>query len=421
MNEDALAYRRQRGLDQQDEQMALLVQRVSGSHRRHYFFPDLAGVGVSHNPFVWKEGMDPQAGMLRLVVGLGTRAVNRVENDYPRLVALDAPLLKPHAGMGDARKYSQHEVDLLNIDTNQLETVHLLDLPPEELGIQVDLIGTRDPEMSQQMKERGKKDRMFWIPTFDPLLSSGSFAAMMQKMLKTLEDRYGYPVDIEFTVNFGPDRIPRVNLLQCRPFQTRGQGARITIPKEIPMERILFQSEGNFMGGSLNQSLKRILYVDPEIYYRLPLSEKYSIARLIGKLNHQILSREEVPTLLIGPGRWGTSTPSLGVPVRFSEINHMAAIVELEYSTGSQTPELSFGTHFFLDLVETDIFYVAIFPEKEKTFFRKTWLDPLSSNGLEKFIPGSSHFAAVLKVYEVEGEGLSLLADIVSRKVVCFH
>jgi hypothetical protein len=420
MNEDALAYRRQRGLDQQDEQMALLVQRVSGSYRRHYFFPDLAGVGVSHNPFVWKEGMDPQAGMLRLVVGLGTRAVNRVENDYPRLVALDAPLLKPHAGMGDARKYSQHEVDLLNIDANQLETVHLLDLPPEELGIQVDVLGTRDPEMTQHLRERGMKDSVFWIPTFDPLLSSGSFAPMMQKMLKTLEDRYGYPVDIEFTVNFGPDRIPRVNLLQCRPFQTRGQGARVTIPETIPGERILFQSEGNFMGGSLNQPLKRILYVDPENYYRLPLAEKYSIARLIGKLNQQILSREEVPALLIGPGRWGTSTPSLGVPVRFSEINHMAAIVELEYSTGSQTPELSFGTHFFLDLVETDVFYVAIFPEKEKAFFRKAWLDPLP-NDLGQIVPESIRYAEVLKVCEVGGKGLSLLADIVSRKVVCFH
>ena len=174
------------------------------------------------------------------------------------------------------------------------------------------------------------------------------------------------------------------------------------------------------MGGSLNQPLKRIFYVDPENYYRLPLAEKYSIARLIGKLNQQIQLREEVPTLLVGPGRWGTSTPSLGVPVRFSEINHMAAIVELEYSTGSQIPELSFGTHFFLDLVETDIFYVAIFPEKEKSFFRKTWLDPLS-NRLEKVIPGSAHFAAVLKVYEVEESGLSLLADMVSRKVVCFH
>jgi len=241
---------------------------------------------------------------------------------------------------------------------------------------------------------------------------------MMQKMLKTLEARYGYPVDVEFTVNFGSDRMPRVNLLQCRPLQTKGQGTRIPIPETIPVERILFQSEGNFMGGSLNQPLKRILYVHPESYHQLPLSEKYSVARLIGKLNQQIQPREEVPALLVGPGRWGTSTPSLGVPVRFSEINHMAAIVELEYSTGSQTPELSFGTHFFLDLVETDIFYAAIFPEKGKTFFRQTWLDPLP-NVLEQFIPDSARYAGVLKVVEVEG--LSLLADIVSRKVVCFH
>ncbi|MDH4265438.1 MAG: phosphoenolpyruvate synthase, partial [Deltaproteobacteria bacterium] len=191
-------------------------------------------------------------------------------------------------------------------------------------------------------------------------------------------------------------------------------------PKEIPGERVLFQSEGNFMGGSLNQPLKRILYVDPESYHRLPLSEKYSIARLIGKLNQQILSREEVPALLIGPGRWGTSTPSLGVPVRFSEINHMAAIVELEYSTARQTPELSFGTHFFLDLVETDIFYVAIFPEKEKVFFHKQWMDPLP-NILGKLIPEGSRYGEVIKAHDVERKGLSILADIVSGKVVCFN
>ncbi|MEA3543899.1 MAG: PEP/pyruvate-binding domain-containing protein, partial [Thermodesulfobacteriota bacterium] len=77
MSEDALAYRLQRGLDQQDEQMALLVQRVSGAYRKHYYLPELAGVGVSYNTFVWDNGMDPQAGMLRLVVGLGTRAVDR--------------------------------------------------------------------------------------------------------------------------------------------------------------------------------------------------------------------------------------------------------------------------------------------------------------------------------------------------------
>ena len=105
--------------------------------------------------------------------------------------------------------------------------------------------------------------------------------------------------------------------------------------------------------------------------------------------------------------------------MRFSEINHMTAIVELEYSSGSLMPELSFGTHFFQDLVETDIFYVAIFPEKERAFFRKAWLDFLP-NDLERLVPEGIRYAGVLKVCGVEGKGLSLLADIVSRRMVCF-
>jgi hypothetical protein len=72
MSEDALAYRRQRGLDDSDEQMALLVQRVSGALRSSYFYPDLAGVAMSYNPYAWSGDMDPEAGMVRLVLGLGT-------------------------------------------------------------------------------------------------------------------------------------------------------------------------------------------------------------------------------------------------------------------------------------------------------------------------------------------------------------
>jgi len=174
------------------------------------------------------------------------------------------------------------------------------------------------------------------------------------------------------------------------------------------------------MGGSIAQPLKRLIYVDPEGYSRLPISEKYTIARLVGKLNKQIRNREELPTLLLGPGRRGTTTPSLGVPVRFSEINNFMVIAEVEYSGGSLMPELSFGTHFFQDLVETDIFYVAIFPGKEKVLFREEWMES-RPNILGSLIPEEGGYQNVLKVYNVEGTGLAILADILSRKVVCFQ
>ncbi len=420
MNEDALTYRLQRGLSQHDEQMALLVQRVSGSYRGRYFFPDLAGVGISHNTFVWKKGMDSKAGTLRLVLGLGTRAVNRVEHDYPRIVALDVPLLRPHAGLGDTRKYSQHDVDILDVECNCLETIPATEVMKGSVDpVVMDLVSVRDIEADQQMRERGIKGKEARILTFDKLLGESSFPATMQKMLKKLEDSYAYPVDIEFTTNFTKNGSFQINLVQCRPLQTKGEGKRVTIPKRVEPQDILFESKGNFMGGSIAQPIKRIIYVDPQGYIKLSLSEKYDIARLIGRLNRQIGDREKIPTLLMGPGRWGTTTPSLGVPVRFSEINNLSIIVEIEYEGGSLVPELSFGTHFFQDLVETDIFYVALFPGKAQASFNRQWLEGLD-NGLASLLPESAKYRDVVSVLNVEEKGLHLMADIVVQRVICF-
>ena len=88
MNEDALEYRINRGLFDMDEQMAILVQRVSGDQYSEGFFPHLAGVGNSSNLYVWDKNIDMDAGMLRLVFGLGTRAVDRTASDYAKLYAL---------------------------------------------------------------------------------------------------------------------------------------------------------------------------------------------------------------------------------------------------------------------------------------------------------------------------------------------
>jgi len=419
MNEDALTYRLQRGLDQQDEQMALLVQRVSGSYRKHYFFPDLAGVGISYNNFVWKEGMDPKAGMLRLVAGLGTRAVNRVENDYPRIVALDNPQYRPHASLDEARRFSQHDLDVLNIESNALETISLFEKAHEGLNIKLDLFGIKDQETTQRLRELGHHDREAWILTFDNLLARSSLTGVMHRMLKKLEEIYDYPVETEFTVNFTQSNTYKINLLQCRPVQTKGQARRVKIPTDIEQDSIFVLLEGHFMGGSVVQNIGRIILVDPLAYDKLSISDKYSVARLIGKLNKLIKSREATPTMLLGPGRWGTTTPSLGVPVRFSEINNISFLGEIAYTDGNLMPELSFGTHFFQDLVETNIFYLAIFPEYPEVIFHQSILDQFE-NIRESLVPESSKFEDVVKVYDVGERNLRIMADIVSQKLICF-
>lgn len=420
MNDDALAYRRQRGLDRMDEQMALIVQRVSGAHRGKYFFPYIGGVGLSYNTYVWKSGMDPEAGMLRMVFGLGTRSVDRVEGDYPRIVALDNPMLRAHSGMNDLRKFSQHKVDVLDVESNLIETIPLAKLLSDVPDINMDWAAVPDYETANLIREMDLKDSTYWVINFDNFLSKTDFPEKMQNLLGVLKENYSYPVDIEFTVNFSSDSRYRINLLQCRPYQAKGVEKGIEIPADIKSDDIFLQIEGNFLGGSVVQEIDRIIYVEPERYSALPQSKKYEVARIIGKLNRLIPeSARKRNVMLMGPGRWGTTTPELGVPSGFSEINNIKVLVEMARMSENIMPELSFGSHFFHDLVETGIFYIALFPESSSVYFNMSFFEDYD-NILSELVPEVAAFGDIIKVLDVGDKNLRLISDISSQKLICF-
>jgi hypothetical protein len=242
----------------------------------------------------------------------------------------------------------------------------------------------------------------------------------MQKILNTLQAAYGYPIDIEFTINFKKEGGFQINLLQCRPMQTKGLGHKVVIPKAVSKEKVIFQSQSNFLGGNISQSIDRIIYVDPKAYCALATqSEKYDIARLIGVLNRQIGSKENMAVMLLGPGRWGTTTPSLGVPVSFAEINHISVLGEMAFSIGNVSPEISFGTHFFQDLVETGIFYLALFPDNPDTYVNQKLLGGIPA-GLKHFVPQYSKYDNVVRILDVDKNKIRIVADIISQKMICF-
>ena len=419
MSQDALTYRLQRGLDQKDEQMALLVQRVSGTHHGKYFFPDMAGVGISYNTFVWNKELDPKAGMLRVVAGLGTRAVDRTDDDYPRLVALDAPFMRPHLSKDNERQFSQHYIDMLNIEDNQYETLSLKQYLAHDPAWDIDLLATEDQDAVMRMKQLGLECGRQVILTFDPLLKDTEFVAIMQRLLETLGRVYDYPVDIEFTVNFPDGSTPQVNLLQCRPLQASGISQKVSLPERLIPERTLIQTQGSFMGGSISQTVNKVIYVDPSAYIQLSQQEKHEVARFIGKLNDQFCNKKTDFTMLMGPGRWGTSTPSLGVPVRFSEINQMAALCEISYPGGNLMPELSYGSHFFMDLVEGQTYYIALFCEKSDVVFQAGLLQRRPSL-LTEILPEAEKYSDTMFVYEIKDDTLMLEADVFSQKLVCY-
>ncbi|MPN03777.1 hypothetical protein SDC9_151011 [bioreactor metagenome] len=238
----------------------------------------------------------------------------------------------------------------------------------------------------------------------------------MRLMLKTLQEVYHYPVDIEFTVNFSPEGEYLVNLLQCRPLQICGQGAGVEIP-ELPDDRVLFSLTGNTMGGGADLPLDYVVSVDPARYYESELPVKYALARAVGELN-RALGATGSRVLLLGPGRWATSSPELGVPVSFAEISRMAAICEVSYEGGHIMPELSYGSHFFQDLVETGMFYAAIFENRPECVFRPQLLETLPEAKPDD-VDLSPLPAGLLRVSDARGRGLALKSDIPTRRTVC--
>ena len=417
MNEDAIAYRVNRGLAEKEEQMAILVQRVSGDYYGDCFFPHGAGVGNSSNLYVWDRSIDMTAGMLRLVFGLGTRAVDRTEGDYARLVPLDQPLRMPLNQEADRKKFSQHQVDVLSLTENRLATRPMETMAEYDVKVDRELFFSPDKGAMERSRETGGSVmRNPWLLDSTEMLKKTGFPGYMKEVLALVSGVYQYPVDMEFTVNFTPDYRFRVNVLQCRPLQTTGLGKTVTMPEVVDYRRCYFMSRGNFMGGNVRIPIDWVVMVCPEAYHRLPARSKYETARVVGRLNQALKGKS---AMLVGPGRWGTSTPSLGVPVHFTELCHMAAICEVASSEGGFIPELSYGSHFFQDLVETGIFYTALFPE-EKTV--EYWPERMleRENCLEEIIPRQSLPAGVIHV--VRTSGLELFSDIVTQQVVCvFH
>lgn len=417
MGREALLYRAERGLLDCDEQMALLVQRVSGAVHGRFFFPQVAGVGLSFNPFVWSEQIDPKAGVLRLVFGLGTRAVRRVDDDYTRVAALNAPLRRPETTSSEVRGYAQWRVDVLDLEKNGHGTRSFEEVV-EACGEQpIGMVAWRDPELMRRSAESGR--RIFpWVLTFNKLLSETSFADDMRALLETLERAYDYPVDVEFTANFLPDGSYRINLVQCRPFQVAAGGRVSAQPESVAEADLVLQTRGAVIGPSTMASVGRLIYVVPSVYGQLPLADRYSIARLIGRLT-RLDGRPEGALLLAGPGRWGTADPALGVPVSFAEISRVAALCEIIEMREGLVPDVSLGTHFFNDLVETRILYLALIPGKEGNFVNASLIER-APNQLPRLIPEEAAWAKAVRVIDPGPRVLRLHADALRQSAMCY-
>lgn len=370
MDLSALEYRCQRGLQHSDEQMAVLVQRVSGSYQGELFFPTAAGVGYSYSSYRWNKDMDPSAGLLRIVAGLGTRAVDRPDQDYPRLANLNCPAVSMQSSVADRHRYCQRVMDVLDTAANELRGVEIDSLVDAWPLWFKKAVMERDYEAEEALR-RMNRPRQVWFTTCQGILENGTFTELMQKILKTLERVYGNPVDIEYTVNLDAEGEFVVNLLQCRPLYTGKKGILDQIP-DLPRQQVFFRLKNSAMGNAVKEKIDVVIQIDPRAYYEYPYALKPDAAEAVGAINRYYRGSGR-QILLMAPGRLGTSSPELGVPVNFAQIAGFRGICEMSDRRAGYMPELSYGSHMFQDLVEADIFYCALWGDQRTVWYQESF------------------------------------------------
>ncbi len=411
-----ILYRMDHDLLDFDEKMSVLVQKVTGRRFGDYFFPFCAGVAYSYNTYRWTPRIKKEDGLVRIVFGLGTRAVDRVATDYPRMVPLSHPLLRPEVDANQIRKYSQKFVDVINLNKRRFESIPFVELMKEidhpDLFYAVSI--DQDGHLVAPMFKTQEIDIGNACITFENLLTKTPFVGLMKKILKKLEAAYERPVDVEFAWDHN-----RLYLLQCRTLPLREEISKVTIP-DVPKEELLF-ANNRVVFNSIIKDIEYIVYVDPKMYAGLSsYDEKLLIGRIVSKINKLMEGKRYA---LFGPGRWGSNDINLGVRVGYADINRTLILGEIAFGEEGTTPEVSYGTHFFNDLVEARIVPIAIYPDLPDNLFKEEYLLN-SKNLLKELLPDFSEFSNVVHIIHVpsttNGKLLQVYQDGESQEGIGF-
>ena len=415
---DPMQYRAERGLIDFHEEMGIMIQEVVGKRVGNYFLPSYAGVAFSNNEFRWSPRIKREDGLIRLVPGLGTRAVDRLSDDYPVLIAPGQPDMRANVSIQDRVRYCPQQIDVLDLVTNSFKTIEVSTLLREH--------GDEYPAVTKMISlyEHNHLKQPFGlsidfanedpIVTFEGLISDSRFVKQIYNILRTLQNALATPIDIEFASD-GDEFY----LLQSRPQSYSKYDAPSAIPKEIPPEDTIFTANRYISNGTV-PDISYIVYVDPDQYSQLSdLDDLKKIGRIIGKLNQALPQRQFI---LIGPGRWGSRGDiKLGVNVTYSDINNTAVLIEIARQKGNYVPDLSFGTHFFQDLVEANIRYLPLYPDDKGVIFNETFLKE-SNNLLTELFPAFASMSNVVRIIDVEavtgGKVLRILMNADLEKAV---
>ena len=395
---DPIEYRTERGLLDFVEEMGIIIQQVVGRRVGKYFFPAFAGVAFSHNEFRWSPRLKREDGIVRMVTGLGTRAVDRMGSDFPFMLSPGQPNLKVNVTPEQVAHYAQHAMDVINLDTGRFESLPVAEVikgSGDEFPMLEQIVSImEDGFLKKPMRGMISVEKDELLVTFGGLVERMEFVPQIRAILAILQEALETAVDLEFAHDG-----THLYLLQCRPQSRMEDAGRVSLPSRVEYDHKLF-SASKFVTNGYVGDIRYLVYVDPEEYRKLPdLADLVGIADAVARLNSLLPRRQFI---LMGPGRWGSrGDVTLGVGITYSGINNTALLVEIARKKGNYVPDLSFGTHFFQDLVEAHINYLALYPDEEGNLFNETFFRD-SPSVFTQFLPDFARLERAVRVIDIE-------------------
>ena len=344
-----------------EEKMAIVVQEAVGRSYGNAFYPSFSGVGRSIN-FYPIEPEQPEDGIVDIALGLGKYIVDggmsiRFSPHHPKKIL---QLSSPDMALRETQKYF-YAIDLssdeMPLDTNDSGNLLKLKLKKaEEDGTLQQISSTFD--MQNQIIRDGNSSQGKKIITFANVLKYNTFplSEILKDILEIGEKEMNKPVEIEFAVELNNKKgLPGTfYILQIRPIVENQEELNEDISVIKKEETIIYSLSA--LGNGHVDDIQDIVYVKPDSF---DAAHSETIANMVGEFNNSMIEKDK-NYILVGPGRWGSSDPWLGIPVKWPQISMARLIVESGLDNYRVEP--SQGTHFFQNLTSFRVGYFTINP-----------------------------------------------------------
>ncbi len=404
---NAVGYRNLKGFGKTPEKMAILIQVVDGQTYNNFYFPTASGIAFSQNPYCWTERLDPRDGFLRLVWGLGTQAVQSTEGDYPRLIGLTNPRLRPENTTHDLFYYSQHHVDVINIENGKFETLPVKQLLKDTYPALDYVASIADNDTLCKITSKPRlKDQL--VISFDQVIENTALTDLIKQCLKILAEKIGTVINIEFSANLNSEKELKIGLLQCR--QLAWETPKDKSHKAPDPEKTILRTN-RFLYSGEKTGIEYVVFINPDFYTdKMSVEQQIELSRALSSINQKLT----IGYLLVGPGRWGSIRPDLGVPIQFSDIYNAKALLEIR-RLQEDIFSATYGTHFFMDLVEARIPLLATRLLDDENYVNLEYFEK-QKNIVNEFDLGNSFNREGIKVFRVPQGKITVFASVANRK-----